>query len=180
MELLVISEVHDAELLDRVAEVISEIFGIKVRYSFVDTVVESVDYDISRGQYDAARVVERVRRGFVVKDLVLLVTDKDLYVDGLNFVFGYAPYPVGIISTHRLNPGFYGQPFDPSVFLKRVLTEAVHEVGHLVGLKHCRNPSCVMYFSNSILDTDRKGIYPCGRCVSMAREGVRRLSSSCL
>jgi len=50
------------------------------------------------------------------------------------------------------------------LFLRRALTEAVHEVGHLLGIGHCPQPTCVMHFSNSLYDTDRKGPTFCSRC----------------
>ena len=44
------------------------------------------------------------------------------------------------------------------------LTEAVHEIGHLLGIGHCPEPTCVMHFSNSLYDTDRKSPMFCGQC----------------
>ena len=38
------------------------------------------------------------------------------------------------------------------------------ELGHALGLPHCEYPGCVMYFSNWIGDTDRKGPKFCYRC----------------
>lgn len=34
------------------------------------------------------------------------------------------------------------------------------------GLGHCRNPSCVMWFSNTLEETDRKGWRPCEHCAA--------------
>jgi archaemetzincin len=40
----------------------------------------------------------------------------------------------------------------------------VHELGHVFGLEHCPDPECVMHFSNSLLDTDRKSTSFCSQC----------------
>ncbi len=92
---------------------------------------------------------------------VIGVTEVDLYVPGLNFVFGEAECPgnFAIISLHRLkNP-------NRGLYLKRVLIEAVHELGHTFGLPHCKNHLCVMHFSNSIVETDIKGTEFCKDCL---------------
>jgi len=109
-------------------------------------------------------------------DSVLGVTTRDLYVPGLNFVFGEAHCPgkIAAISLFRLNPKFYGQSADNQLFYERAVKEAVHEVGHMLGLLHCRNSSCVMFFSNSILDTDRKKSTFCEKCSTSIAELVRK------
>jgi len=48
----------------------------------------------------------------------------------------------------------------------RMNVEAVHELGHTYGLGHCGNPRYVMFFSNSLMDTDRKGSEFCPSCKS--------------
>ena len=92
---------------------------------------------------------------------VLGVTDVDLYVEGLNFVFGLAESPgrAAVISLHRLR-----SEADAVLFHERAVKEAVHELGHTFGLRHCDNPGCVMHFSNSLEDTDRKGKTYCPQC----------------
>jgi archaemetzincin len=96
--------------------------------------------------------------------LYLGITEADLFSPGLNFVFGIASTRRALISTLRLRPEFYGMPPNPKVFRWRILTEAIHELGHALGLPHCEYPGCVMYFSNWIGDTDRKGPRFCYRC----------------
>jgi archaemetzincin len=57
-------------------------------------------------------------------------------------------------------------PEDPGLFRQRVLKEAVHELGHTLGLEHCPNPRCVMHFSNTLADTDAKAAAICETCQS--------------
>jgi archaemetzincin len=100
------------------------------------------------------------------EEMTLGVTGVDLTAPGLNFVFGLADPRgrVAVISLARLYPEFYGQPRDPARFKARAVKEAVHELGHLLGLDHCPDPACVMAFSNSLGDTDRKGPGFCPGC----------------
>jgi archaemetzincin len=104
--------------------------------------------------------------------LCLGVTGADLFSGRMNFVFGVACTRRALISTFRFRPEFYGNPPNPKVYRWRVLTEAIHELGHALGLPHCEYPGCVMYFSNWIGDTDRKGPEFCYRC----RNRIERLA----
>jgi archaemetzincin len=87
----------------------------------------------------------------------------DLYVPGMNFVFGEARCPgsVAVISTLRLKPA--GR--NAGLFNERVLKEAIHEIGHMFGLRHCPDPTCVMYFSEHIGETDKKSSSFCASCL---------------
>jgi archaemetzincin len=120
-----------------------------------------------RSQYPAAPFLAALAAARAPgDDAILGVTGVDLAVPGLNFVFGLADPGNGaaVISLARLYPEFYGQPRDPGRFKARAVTEAVHELGHLLGLAHCPDPACVMAFSNSLADTDRKGPGFCQAC----------------
>lgn len=126
-------------------------------------------YNENRSQYYSSSILKVISDS--IKEprykKILGVVDKDLYVPGLNFVFGEAegiPGRVGIISLTRLRQEFYGLPPDTTLFFARALKEAVHELGHLYGLHHCNDPSCVMHFSNSLLDTDNKSSHFCAKC----------------
>jgi archaemetzincin len=99
-------------------------------------------------------------------ELILGIADVDIYASGLNFVFGEADTVSGavLVSLTRLRQEFYGLQPDRGLFFERALKEAVHELGHACGLDHCAQPGCIMYFSNTIGDTDRKGPGFCGLC----------------
>jgi len=93
------------------------------------------------------------------------IVQGDLYTPGLNFVFGMAQGRRAVISIFRLRAGILGD----QLFRRRVAVEAVHEVGHLLGLGHCTNHTCVMFFSNTLADTDRKTPQLCAACKATLR-----------
>jgi archaemetzincin len=123
-------------------------------------------FDSRRRQYLSTAILRTVSAQHEYRHFkrVLVVVDVDLYVPRLNFVFGIASGESALISLTRLAPEWYGYPADRVLFQRRVLTEAVHELGHTFGLPHCTNPLCVMFFSNCLEDTDRKGPEFCARC----------------
>jgi archaemetzincin len=126
-------------------------------------------YSKSRKQYRSdiiLNVVHELAETNVSLDRMLGVTDVDLFVPRLNFVFGEAENlgKVAVVSVYRLRPEFYKRPANDDVLVERATKEVVHELGHTFGLRHCANPFCVMYFSRSIFETDRKHTLFCGKC----------------
>jgi len=101
----------------------------------------------------------------------LALTDFDLYKTSHQFVFGDASevQRIAVVSTHRLRSEFYGERGDANLLFQRTLKEAVHNLGHALGLKHCFNARCAMYFSNSIYDTDNKLSHFCETCEKRVR-----------
>ncbi len=124
-------------------------------------------YNKDRRQYHATTILNRAH-AMMPPDAarVLAVVNVDLYAPELNFVFGQASpgLKTTVISTYRLHQSIYGLKEDQELFRRRLLTEAVHELGHTFKLGHCENPHCVMYFSNTLADTDRKGSHFCEQC----------------
>ena len=169
MRLRIISELKDSKILEEIAKALEETYKVVVEVEIKENLVGKEFLNFARGQYDAWRVVQYYREVLSENEYILLITDKDLYAAGLNFVFGLAWRGVAIISVHRLFPEFYGQPPDYELLVERAVKEAVHEIGHLHGLTHCRDRRCVMAFSNSILDTDYKSHKLCERCLAKLR-----------
>ena len=112
-----------------------------------------------RGQYYADAFLAAARE--VPAEHVLGVTECDLFVVQLNFVFGLADMAAraAVISLNHLR---YNA--DLQKFRERAVKEAVHELGHTLGLQHCADRRCVMHFSNSLQDTDDKSERFCSHC----------------
>ncbi len=124
-------------------------------------------YNEDREQYLSTAILDAALP-FMPSDAkrLLVVVGVDLYVPGLNFVFGEASpsWRAAVISFARLHQSVYGLKEDTALFKRRLLTEAVHELGHTFSLGHCKDSHCVMYFSNTLADTDRKGPHFCKEC----------------
>lgn len=158
------------ETVRRLSNSLSEVLGLDPRVRKGGAVVPREAFNPMRRQHNASSIVssfEGSEAGFL-----LLVTDLDLYTSGLNFCFGLAHRLTAIISLHRLRPEFYGETRDHSLLLRRAEKEAVHEICHLIGLRHCRDPLCVMHFSNQIGETDIKRKWPCKACLEKIKSRV--------
>lgn len=168
----------DAAEIDFLVQPLGETFSASV--GFESRVPLPADaYNRHRKQYFSNTVLDVLNSRVRVPEnsRVLGVTNEDLYVPELNFVFGQADVYAGvaIISLARLRPEFYGEPPDEPLFHERAITEAVHEVGHTGGLiDHCPNSKCVMHFSNSLADTDTKGHRFCIKCRRILGIGPRQ------
>ena len=122
--------------------------------------------DAGRGQYHSTAILQRLERVSDPDARVLGVAACDLYVPVLTFVFGEAQLDgnCAVVSTARLREEFYGLPGREEVLRKRLLKEAVHELGHTFGLRHCADWRCVMTSSHAVERLDVKEAEFCGRC----------------
>ena len=139
---------------------LSNIFSASIIFSSMRIPEEA--YDPNRGQWMAERILNKMKEIEWNADRVVGILDVDIFVRGLNFVFGLAE--IGgkhcVVSIFRLRTP------DENLFKERVMKEVIHELGHTFGLGHCPNKNCVMSFSNSIKEVDRKGSNFCEECVT--------------
>lgn len=167
----------DMRVLDAVKAAVERVFGLAVGL-LPSVPVPEYAYNESRGQYRSTTILRSLEACAPIGAFRLLaVADVDLYVPQLNFVFGEATIDgrTSIISLWRLHPEFYGRETDEFLLAERAVKEAVHELGHTFGSRHCPDPRCVMRFSNRIEDTDRKSAEFCGECAESLRARLRLL-----
>ena len=163
----------DKTFLEKLSTDLEKIFGGKIKVSHTPLDLQFA-YNLQRDQYHSSLILEKLSDfGSVGQKMdpeacerILGIVDVDLYVPDLNFVFGEADVvnSRAVISTKRLRPEYYGLPKDEMLFFDRTLKESVHELGHTYGLRHCPDKKCVMYFSNSLQDTDVKFFSFCENC----------------
>ena len=127
----------------------------------------------SRSQYDSNRLLEELKAQY--QGEVVGATACDLFIPVLTFVFGEAEMPgrAAVFSIHRLREEFYGLPANARLLENRAIRELRHEMGHLHGLAHCPDWSCVMSSSHSVERVDNKGEGYCSDC----SERLRRRNS---
>jgi len=155
-------------LLDRLAAEAARLLAISCH---VEPQAMSIDalFDDIRGQAWSTAILARLQERRPARNSVILgVTELDLYVPVLTFVFGEAQLngPCAVISTHRLREEYYGMEPNEDLLVERLMKEALHELGHTQGLRHCTDWRCVM---SSAHTAERVDLRQAGFCPVCAR-----------
>ena len=150
-----------------VSRLISDLFFLPASVGSNPVVMNG--YVGSRRQTNARTVLDslqlfRQRQG--IPGPLLLVCGNDLFSEGVTSLFGLArpQSRVAVVSTARLDNRFYGLSEDEDELIDRIVKEGAHEIGHLLGLDHCPDPSCIMYQPLTLDDLDRKERAFCKGC----------------
>jgi archaemetzincin len=128
--------------------------------------LQSFYYD-ERNQYYSTQILSSILTHMPSDGKKIVgITNVDLFVPILTFLFGEAQLGGNgaIVSTYRLRNEFYGLPRDNDLFYNRILKEILHELGHTIGLIHCKDYECVMNFSTYVENIDLKKIRYCKQC----------------
>lgn len=126
-------------------------------------------FDIIRRQAWSTPVLSRLQQRPHRTGVVTLgVTELDLYVPVLTYVFGEAQLrgPAAIVSAHRLRQEYYGLPADDGLLVERILKETLHELGHTQGLRHCTDWCCVMSSAHTAERIDLRHAGFCQDCAA--------------
>ena len=149
-ELQILYAKNCEEVIVEIKKVLEETYGLKTDDSKIFEPLDEA-YNSRRKQYNASILLRHLIQN-KERDFALWVIDKDLYCENMNFIFGYASIGQGaVLSVYRL---------DSTELIQK---EAIHEIGHVMGLSHCKN-DCVMQFSNSLSEAKKKPSTLCERC----------------
>lgn len=152
--------------LDWIENAIAEWFPLPIRRLPAFPIPEGA-FDAKRGQYQSVELMKMLAQ-LAPRDAsrVLGVTDVDLSIPMLSFLFGQAQFdgPIALVSLCRLHQEFYGLPPQESLLRERAVKEVLHELGHTFGLVHCSESSCAMSLATHIELVDSKAEQYCVRC----------------
>ena len=155
----------DPDQLRDMGVFLSAYYQLPVR-SFREAPIPAAIPARGRGQLDADAIMnhfERQMPGRVF--LCLIVTSRDIYSDGLPYVFGlaYADMKCAIVSTTRIwqDPGRAVTQAERMRFWKL----SAHELGHGLGLPHCADSRCVMNAQASLMALDQSPATLCPGCM---------------
>lgn len=151
----------DTKIAERVFFEMSNYLPFNYQLNFLDPIPVPVEsYNPQRRQYDSSTLIELLKEVALKNNFskAVGIANVDIYCKNSSFVFGHAELNgvSAIVSIYRLDG-------DGRVF-SRTLKEVLHELGHLLGLKHCIN-DCVMRFSETIEQLDSKNFSFCIDCL---------------
>jgi archaemetzincin len=168
-----------ADVVDAVAAALVSRLGLAV-VRWPCAIDPTRAWDAARGQYSSIAMMRQavalVPPGVL---RLLVVTEADLFVPVLSFVFGHAQLegPVAIMAMARLRQSFYGLPADRGRELGRARVESLHEIGHTFGLTHCLERTCAMSLATSVEHVDVKDDDYCTGCRALVNEALARSSA---
>jgi len=152
-------------LLEELAAALGHSFRVPCRVR-AEPLDAGFAFDAARGQFHSTAILQGMAALAEPGVRLLGVTSLDLYVPVLTFVFGEAQLEgrCALVSLHRLREEFYGLPASNDLLHERLTKEAVHELGHTFGLRHCHDWRCVMASAHGVERLDVKTADFCSAC----------------
>lgn len=113
-----------------------------------------------RNQFDAAKIINTLCAITDGAPLKLGLIERDLCSPILSFVYGESQLggKAALVSLHRLSAK------DPETTYQRITKISLHEVGHLLGIRHCWKSTCLMKHSGDLDPLDSLSMYFCSAC----------------
>ena len=169
-------EDFDPEIIKLIGRAIRDTFGYAAE---IRPLLSGLAFalDPERDQYYSTLILEKLAAVAPAEAIkVLAITSVDLFIPILTHVYGEAQIggQTCIISTYRLKEGLGSDVLGS--FRKRIIKEAVHELGHTFNLRHCPDQTCCMHYCRSIKDVDCKTEQFCRYCKVILDDEIKRLA----
>ena len=167
-----VGEVDDA-VLNAMTRAVADHLGMET-IADPEPIATQPAFDAKRRQYSSSLLLQQIAGRWKPEfERVLGVTEVDLFIPMLSYIFGQAQLGgrSAIVSAARLRQEFYDMPADEPVLLERARKEALHELGHTFGLVHCEDRGCAMSLSTNIRQVDLKNASYCLACRALLAEG---------
>jgi archaemetzincin len=117
-------------------------------------------YLAARRQYDAGAIIKHLNQTGHPPPFKLGLVAGDLCLPILTYVFGESQLGgcAAVVSLFRLRDK------QRHLLYERAAKISLHEVGHLLGLEHCRAADCLMRFSKQLDQLDHLPLLFCSAC----------------
>jgi archaemetzincin len=160
----------DMTAVSVVAANIQAILGLNTRILPVQPEPEHA-YLARRGQYDGGKIINELAAASDGSRFRLAVVSVDIFTPILTFVFGESQLggKAAVVSLFRTKTKSRDKSYN------RAAKIAIHEIGHLLGIVHCRTPDCIMGFSNNLEKLDTLPMRFCEACEFETRRLLRHL-----
>ncbi|MDQ3400716.1 MAG: matrixin family metalloprotease [Chloroflexota bacterium] len=145
------------QLLTGLRRSLRDLYGLTVSIAPTVRRLTPDAYSSSRDQYRADLLLRHVQENVADGEAVAAITEADIYEPGYNFLFGlsYIGEGASLVSTFRLDDDL-PEAAEATTLASRVRKIATHELGHAIGLDHCRERGCVMRYSDHVAAVDRE------------------------
>ena len=178
IDVLPVGKISDREQIavEAAAEYLQAFYGLRTRLK-PSIQLTSIPANYKRAHPTEGRV--QLKTDYFLNELLpkrkepdsaalIAFTSFDLYPgEDWNYVFGMASLDrgIGVWSLARMGDDSGPSP-DNNRFVSRILKLAVHETGHMFGMRHCTKYECVMSGTNHLGETDRRPLDTCPECTA--------------
>jgi archaemetzincin len=174
---IVVSPIGDIPhwICKKIAREIKLFFGFKTE---INQLINNIDFafDEDRNQYSSSKILDQLEKKAPADCVkIVAITEKDLFIPILTYVYGEARLngKPCIVSIQRLVTGLELEAVSKGY--RRIVKEAIHELGHTFNLRHCKDPACLMHYCRNIDDVDKKSDQYCRYCNILLSDNIKDL-----